>query len=340
MIERVWNGDGRLPRVMRSALAPLGAAYDMAMRLRRRLYDAGVLPSHAPELPVVSIGNLTVGGTGKTPFAAWVASRLRERARPAILLRGYGRDEVAVHERLNPGIPVIANADRVAGVREAGRAGADVVVADDAFQHRRLRRTADIVLLSVEQLQRPRRVLPAGPWRETLGAADHADLLVFTRKSASADDARRVIASLELARGRPFAIVHLAHSVLVNPRDRSSMPLEHLRGRDVLAIAAIGEPDAFRRQLEAAGARVRLTMFRDHHEFTGADVAELAAAVPRSGLAVCTLKDAVKLDALWPGSSPLWYVSQQLVVDEGAEHLDLLLERVLNARAGTTTTAG
>lgn len=340
MIERIWSDRGGVMSVMRVALAPLGALYDIGMRLRRRLYDARVLPSHEPELPVLSIGNLTVGGTGKTPFAAWVATRLQQRARPAILLRGYGRDEVAVHARLNPGMPVIANADRLAGVRDAKRAGADVVVADDAFQHRRLRRTADIVLLSIEQLQRPRRVLPAGPWRESLGAADHADLLVFTRKSASADDARRTVAALGIGPGRPVAIVHLAPALLVNPRDQSSMPLGHLRGREVLAVAAIGEPDAFRRQLEAAGARVRLATFRDHHAFTAADVAELAAGVPRSGLAVCTLKDAVKLDALWPGSSPLWYVSQQLVVDEGAEHLDQLLERVLDARAGTTTTAG
>ena len=143
-------------------------AYGAAMRARHGLYDSGALPSASPELPVLSIGNLTVGGTGKTPVAAWVAGQLRSRSRPAILLRGYGGDEVHVHARLNPGIPVIANADRVAGVRQALAQGADVVVADDAFQHRQLRRTADVVLVSVEQMLRPRRLLPAGPWREPL----------------------------------------------------------------------------------------------------------------------------------------------------------------------------
>lgn len=340
LVERIWGDRGGALTVVRAALAPLGAAYAAAMRARRRLYDAGVLPSYTPELPVISVGNLTVGGTGKTPVSAWVASRLRERAHPAILLRGYGKDEVDVHAMLNPGVPIVANADRVAGVRQAKQAGADVVVADDAFQHRRLRRVADVLLLSVEQLQRPRRVLPAGPWREPLAAAVSADLLVFTRKSASVDDARRAAASVRAMVPVPHAIVHLVPAALVDARTRESRPIETLRDRDVLAVAAVGEPDVFRTQLEQQGARVQLIPFRDHHEFTAADASRIAARAPAGGLVVCTLKDAVKLASLWPASSPLWYVSQQLVVDEGAEHLNQLLDRVLNARDGTTITAG
>jgi tetraacyldisaccharide-1-P 4'-kinase len=105
----------------------------------------------------------------------------------------------------------------------------------------------------------------------------------------------------------------------------------------VLAVAAIGEPDAFREQLEALGARVQLSAFRDHHRFTDAEVRSLALAAPADGLVVCTLKDAVKLGGRWPGPSRLWYVSQQLVVDQGAEHLDRLMSRALNARAAATT---
>lgn len=344
LVERIWNDRGGALSVIRALLAPLGAAYGAGMRVRRRLYEAGVLPSHAPGLPVLSVGNLTVGGTGKTPVAAWVASRLRARAHPAIVLRGYGTDEVAVHALLNPGVPVVANADRVAAVREAKRAGADVVVADDAFQHRRVQRVADMLLLSVEQLQRPRRVLPAGPWRESLAAAASADLLVYTRKSASVEDARRAAAVVSAAMGaairQPHAIVHLVPSAVVDARTQESRPLDVLRGRDVLAVAAIGEPDAFRSQLAAAGARVDLMPFRDHHAFTAEDASRIAGRIPSGGLVVCTLKDAVKLAPLWPASPPLWYVSQQLVVDEGAEHLNQLLDRVLSARDGTTTTAG
>jgi len=340
MVDRLWHSREPLAGIARAALAPLSVAYAATMRARRRLYDAGILASEAAELPVISIGNLTVGGTGKTPVSAWIAGRLRDRARPAVLLRGYGDDEPRVHERLNPGMPVIVNADRLAGVRQARQAGADVVVADDAFQHRRMRRTADVVLLSVEQLGRSRRVLPAGPWRESIDAVAQADLVVLTRKAASLDEARAHAAAIATKHARPAAIVHIGPGALVNVADESVMTLDALRGRDVLAVAGVGEPDAFRLQLGQLGAGVRLAAFRDHHRYTAADVAALAARVPAGGLVVCTLKDAVKLAALWPPSSPLWYVSQHLVVDEGAEHLNHLLDRVLATRAGAATTAG
>src|SRR3954470_7648563 len=116
------------------------------------LYDAGWLPAAATSIPAVSIGNLTVGGTGKTPIAAWVARGLALRgAHPAVILRGYGDDEPLVHARLNPDIPVVTGADRVVTVNEAARRGADIAVLDDAFQHRRVQRMADLVLVSADR---------------------------------------------------------------------------------------------------------------------------------------------------------------------------------------------
>src|SRR5690242_15793153 len=98
------------------------------------LYDTGVFASHDPAIPAVSVGNVTVGGTGKTPVAAWIATELVERgARPAIVLRGYGDDEPLVHARLNPNVPVIVAADRVAGIAQARDTGATIAVLDDAF---------------------------------------------------------------------------------------------------------------------------------------------------------------------------------------------------------------
>lgn len=338
-VERVWH-DQRPPyAAVRAVLSPLGVAYGLAMRARRALYDRGLLRSLAPGVPVISVGNLTVGGTGKTPVAAWLAGKLRVRATPAVVLRGYGADEVEVHRRLNPGVTVIASPDRLAAVREARRAGADVVVADDAFQHRRLRRSADIVLLSVEQWRGPRHCLPAGPWREPVQAARLADLVIVTRKSASAEDARVVGDSLT-AEGHRVAVVRLLPEALIDARSGARAPLDDVRGRHVLAIAGIGNPAAFADQLTLSGARVELAAFRDHHTYTASEAARLAARVPVGGLAICTLKDAVKLAALWPASSPLWYVSQHVVVEKGAEHVDELLERVLATRAGPTNTAG
>ncbi|MEX2180136.1 MAG: tetraacyldisaccharide 4'-kinase [Gemmatimonadaceae bacterium] len=341
IVEDVWFGRSAVASAARVALWPLSVAYGLAVAGRNRLYDAGLLASRVPVLPVVSVGNLTVGGTGKTPVSAWIAGRLAERARTAVVLRGYGDDEVEVHARLNPAIPVVANADRFQAVREAQRRGAEIAVLDDAYQHRRIRPTVQVLLVSAEQLARPRRLLPAGPWREALTAARRAHLIVITRKSAgagAADDARQLV--LAATPGIPTTVVHLAPADLRSLRGGASLALERLRGAAVLAIAAIGEPDSFHRQLEALGAVVTMRAFRDHHAFSDAEMASLAAQAPADGLVVCTLKDAVKLDSRWPAPSRLWYLSQQLVVERGEDAMNSLLERALQARASAATFAG
>ena len=340
LVERIWFGDDAAATVGRAALWPLSLAYGGTMRLRARLYDTGLLPSEAPALPAISVGNLTVGGTGKTPLAAWLAGELASRARPAIVLRGYGGDEVEVHRRLNPGVPIIANPDRVEAIAQASQAGAEIVVLDDAFQHRRVARQADVVVLSAEQMLRPRRLLPAGPWREPLSALRRADLVIVTRKSSNID---RAADAAQLARivapDVPIAIVHLAPKALASATDGETAPLDRLRGAPAVAIAAIGEPQLFRAQLAALGAQVSLAAFRDHHRFTDREIAALARQAG-NGLALCTLKDAVKLAGRWPGPSRLWYVSQQLVVDQGAEHVTRLINRVVTARAAAAPSAG
>jgi tetraacyldisaccharide 4'-kinase len=210
-VERLWFSPDLAARAARAALTPLELLYGGAVALRGRLYDAGVLATHAAPIPALSVGNLTVGGTGKTPVSAWLAGELAERgARPAIVLRGYGSDEPLVHRILNPGMTVVASPDRVAGVERAAASGCDVAVLDDAFQHRRSARTADAVLVSTERWSETRHLLPAGPWREPLSALRRASLAIVTRKSASLDDARRVAERVKRAAGGiATAIVHL-----------------------------------------------------------------------------------------------------------------------------------
>ncbi len=337
-IERVWFGSGGAAAVARAALWPASAVFGIVTGARRALYDAGLLRTETAVLPCLSVGNLTVGGTGKTPVSAWLAQRLSANARVAIVLRGYGGDEAEVHRRLNPAIPVVALADRVTAVHMAKAAHASLVVLDDAYQHRRVSRVADVVLLSVEQLLRPRRLLPAGPWRERLGAARSASLIVLTRKSASAADVRTALAVVANALpGLPTAVVHLAPRTLELANGRGSKQASALEGQRVLAIAAIGEPGLFRDQLSALGANVTLAPFRDHHAFGPDDVRDLLA-LAGDGMAVCTLKDVVKLAPLWPASRELWYLSQQVTVEQGGEQIDRLcqhlLERVPPATAG------
>lgn len=344
VVQRIWFAQDAVAAVARAALWPLERTYAGVVATRQLLYDTHVLPVRAAAVPTITVGNLTVGGTGKTPVAAWIAARLRERARPAIVLRGYGDDEIEVHRRLNPAVPVIAAADRAMGIEKAAREhDADLAVLDDAFQHRRVARIADVVLVSAEQVLRGRRLLPAGPWREPLRAAARADLVILTVKSAGSEEVRRAAEVVRAAASEvPMMRIRLTPYELVDANDpRNRRALGELRGKRVHAIAAIGEPELFAQQLRALGADVFLTAFPDHHAFSDADVAELAqsAASTQVAFTAVTLKDAVKLAARWPAQDRLWYVSQQLQVEQGQEHIDRLLQRVLDARNARATTS-
>lgn len=330
-IERAWAADGFAAR----ALAPLSWLFAAGTGLRNALYDIGLLRSVRLPLPSVSVGNLSVGGTGKTPVAAWVAQELvRLGARPAIVMRGYGADEPLVHRRLNPDVPVIVNPDRVAGAAEAVRRGATVVVLDDAFQHRRARRDLDLVLVAAEQ-GAARRLLPAGPLREGPRALRRAAMLLVTRKTATLADAETVAAEWTgFAGAPPSGVLALAPDALRDARDAAAAPQElaTLRGRRVLAISAIGAPLAFAGQLAALGAVVTQAPFPDHHAFDARDAAVLAERAAAVDVAVCTLKDAVKLAPLWPRfAPPLWYLSQAVVVERGAAPLLEALQRLIAA---------
>ena len=334
-IERLWYGADTSARVGRALLAPASALFAAAARARAILYDAGLLASHPLALPALSVGNLSVGGTGKTPIAAFLARTLRERGRrPAIVTRGYGDDEPLVHAHLNPDVPVVVAADRVEGARRASALGADVVVLDDAFQHRRARRTIDVVLVSADRWRAGLRVLPAGPLREPPTALRRASLVLITRKAVPVDAAQAV--EQWVAREAPhvpIATVHLALGDLLAWGSADRCAIGALRGRSVLAVAAVGDPSAFAAQLEAAGARVRLRAFRDHHRFTAADARELAHEGAAHDLVVCTLKDAVKLGALWPTGAPtLWYPSQDIILERGADALARSLDLLIPLR--------
>lgn len=343
LTERLWFAGGVGARAARLALAPLEGVYRGVVAARGALYDAGVIRARGTAIPAVSVGNLSVGGTGKTPVAAWLAGRLRERgARPAIVLRGYGEDEPLVHRVLNPGVPVIVAPDRVEGTVRARAAGADVAVLDDAFQHRRARRVADVVLLSADRWSGRPRLLPAGPWREPLGALRRATVAVVTRKAASPERAAEVEAAIaSVVPGLPVCTVHLVPMALVSLDGEDRLSLGALDGVAVRVLVAVGDPDAFLRQLAAQGARVSAEVRPDHHHFSDDEIAAFARSVPRDGMAVCTLKDAVKLTGRWPaGAGPLWYVSQHVVVERGGSAIETVIDSTLRARPEQPTNAG
>ncbi len=342
-IERVWYGHGTVAAAARATLVPFERVYGAVVGLRDILYDAGLLPTHEPALPAVSIGNLTVGGTGKTPIAAWVAQGLAARgARPAIVMRGYGDDEPAVHRALNPTYPVIVDDDRTAGVAEAARVGATVAVLDDAFQHRKTRRAADMVLVSADRWSGSRRMLPAGPFREPLRALRRATLIVVTRKVASDETVARVHETLaRIVAGIPRVSVRLSADGLVRVGGDDRAPMSALAGQKVWAVAAIGDPASFVRQLEDSGARVHATIFPDHHKFQDHEIVHFVSRIPAGAWAICTLKDAVKLESRWPRQGPpLWYVSQLVTVERGVGGLERVLDDLVRLRPRMTPTAG
>jgi tetraacyldisaccharide 4'-kinase len=342
--QRIWFGDGIGARAARVALVPLSTLYDGVITARNALYDRGLLSEEEVAIPTVSVGNLSVGGTGKTPVAAWMASELLARdARPAVVLRGYGGDEALVHTRLNPGVPVIVSPDRARGVERAADAGRDVAVLDDAFQHRRAARTEDVVLVSADRWREPLRTLPAGPWREGLAALERASLVIVTRKAAPPDEALALMRRLAPStRSGDGAVLALPLGGLREVHGQRTLPVERMRGEDILVIAGVGDPDALEAQLRAARARADLAVFRDHHHFTSADVKRLYARAEGRQWVACTLKDAVKLQDLWPREGHrLWYFSQRVEVEHGSGVIAAMLQRLLDARRPTTpATAG
>ena len=343
VIERIWRGDDVASRLAAAALAPLGWSFSAIVAARNALYDHGLARALDGGIPALSVGNLSVGGTGKTPVAAWAAARLAESgARPAIVMRGYGRDEPLVHARLNPAIPVIADADRVRGISAARAAGADCAILDDAFQHRRARRVADWVLVGAEQWRDGQRLLPAGPMREPVGSLARARVVVVTRKTDSIESAERLARALAAhVPGGAWAVCHLAPHGLVDVATGAERPLDWLPGRRVLAVAAIGAPGLFFDQLRALGADITPVALPDHHAFAGPEAQALASRGAAFDAVVCTLKDAVKLGPLWPRAAPApWYVSQHAVVERGRPALEATIDAVLAARTASQPTPG
>ena len=331
-LERVWTGDSLAHHAARAALMPFEAVFRGIVAARGAMYDRGILPVEKGSIPAISVGNLTVGGTGKTPVAAWIASRLSAAGKePAIVLRGYGGDESVVHKTLNPSVRVFVTADRAQGISMAARSGARSVVLDDAFQHRRAARDIDIVLISADDWTASHRLLPAGPYREPFSALRRASLVMITRKTASDEKVREVERAVRrTAPAAMIAVAKLQISELVSwsdPEERFDLGV--LDGKSVLAIAGVGNPEAFFAQVEGTGANVTRRRFPDHHAYGSGDIKSLTDAASGYDYVLCTLKDAVKLGPQWPaGAVPLWYVSLSVIVESGGAAIDEIISRL------------
>lgn len=322
-------------RILSVALAPLEWLYASGVALRDRAYERNWLQSESVPIRTLAVGNLTVGGTGKTPLTAWLANDLRERGRrPAIVLRGYGGDEVQVHRQLNPDVPVYATPDRVAGARQANADGCDIAVLDDAFQHRAIRRDADIVLIATEDWTATPRLLPRGPWREPLSALRRASIVIVVRKTAAAKRARDV--AEELVRripGLPTVRIQIGLSGLARLRAEGTLePARDIDGfRARLGFAGVARPELVRRQLEMVGAQLEaFRAFPDHHRYDRRELDEIRRV---GSPVVTTLKDAVKVGPKLAESLDLYVALQEIRWESGRERVESLLEE-MSGRGG------
>jgi len=310
-LTKLWYGADSGP----SLLQPLAWLYGAIIYLRRRAYSRGWLTSHRVGKPVVVVGNLTVGGTGKTPLVIWLARQLVARGlQVGIVSRGYGgsvRNEPRLvgetsswqHVGDEPvllahatGCATVVGRDRVAAARTLVARGVDVILSDDGLQHLRLARTCELVVIDGSRGFGNSRVLPAGPLREPISRLAAVDLVVVNGAAE-----HRSLQSLESLNPKAVRMTLLPGAAVRVAAQAERRRLEDFRGQPVHGVAGIGNPERFFRDLRGHGLEVIEHPFPDHHAFTPGDVT-FAADFP----VLMTEKDAVKCVAF--AHPRLWFV--------------------------------
>ncbi len=314
---------GKRKDVLTFLLAPflylLSLLYGMIVRLTCFGYYRGILPGYKSKIKVISVGNITLGGTGKTPFVKYLAQALSGSGRKVVILsRGYGMDEVRFLEAALAGIKVFTGRDRIRKVKEIERdCPCDVIILDDGFQHWRLKRDLDIVLLNSREYLGNRRLIPGGILREPASSLRRAGVVVLSK----ADLAENLgLIKEELRRINPSALVlessHLPHGL--SGIDGEVLELGALKGREVCLLSGIADPDSFARMMINLGARVALDLrYPDHYCYkeqdtrdivnkcrdrkldtivtTEKDLPRLPPAIREAGLTVLVLKIELKI---------------------------------------------
>ncbi len=315
--------------------------YTAAVRWRNRRFDRRAAKVHRVAVPVVSVGNLTLGGTGKTPLVEWLAGFLgRQGVRVAVVSRGYGAranrpNDEALELRLSlPDVPHVQNPDRVAAAEEAIRTfGCQTILLDDGFQHRRLGRDLDIVLLDASEPFGFGHVFPRGTLREPIEGLRRADVVAVSRADLL-DDAGRAELRKTIDRHAPRAVyaemIHAPRGLISGSGGQA--PLDFVGGRSVAAFCGIGNPAGFRHTLAACGCHVAgFREFADHHHYAPADLDALAAWARQLGASaiVCTRKDLVKLSVDSLGGRPLWALRVAAEFVTGQAELESRLRALL-----------
>lgn len=349
-VERLWDATGVMARVGRLLLTPAAGLYAAGIGVRNAAYGAGVLRSRAAAVRTVSVGNVRVGGTGKTPLTRWLAERVHARGVPVVVLtRGYGGTERTPHVvgdgarvestvarsgdeavmlARTSGVPVVAGADRSAAATLAvERFAPRLLLCDDAFQHRALRRDLDLVLVDAGERGGLGRLLPVGPLREPLRALRRAHVLLVRERDAASEPPAPLTPRQRVLR------VRFAPRALVQPAGAGwlEIGLAALAGQRVLAVSGVARPAPLYRTLREWEAElVHVLEYPDHHPYGARDWQAIASAAKDVDMIVTTEKDLVKLEAFPFARGKLLALRLGVEVEDG----DDLVTAVIGDRAG------
>ena len=331
--------------LLRFLLRAASVGYSLAIGLRNFLYSVRWLKIYSADAVVISIGNITTGGTGKTPLVIWLCNQIISDYQCTILTRGYKTgaqeaeqftDEPAIYAESCPEVKVIVNPDRVAGAEEAAiKFGTKVLIMDDGFQHRRLTRDLDIVTIDATRPFGYGRMLPAGLLREPVSSLKRADAIVITRCDQIAENELCEIEEKLQLINPDMVITRSIHApAYVESIDNKEINLEQLKGKKIFAFCGIGNPRSFLSTVKKAGAElVGSKIFNDHHHYTKscmADIFEQAGRL-KADLILTTQKDQNKITR--PVSSkaeiPLAYIGIEIKFLSGEEKLRGLIEKTL-----------
>ena len=332
---------GVLPGLLRLGLLALSVPYRLVVALRNALYDRKLLAARSIGAKVICVGNLTTGGTGKTPFVEYLARYLLSRSKKVVILRrGYGGrpgepdDETRLLGENLPDVPRVTGADRVAcGLAACEKYAADVVVMDDGFQHRRLARDLDVVTIDATLPFGYGYVLPRGLLRESPAALRRAHIAVITRsKLVKPDELSRLEGRIQ-ALAPEVLILHAAEELLSLQDLRGNIrPLKAVSGHPVVAFSGLGNPEGFRGTLAALSAHpAAFLVFDDHHRYTPEDLeaVDAAADAQNAEFILTTQKDRVKLPADFPWRHEVLVLRIATRITRGEEAFHRLIEKIL-----------
>jgi tetraacyldisaccharide 4'-kinase len=335
-------------------LLPFSWIYCGIVKLRNRCYDRGLFRIFKADVPVISVGNITAGGTGKTPFVEYLIRYFLQRGiRVALISRGYKRKSsgpVAIQaggiDRGNarmigdepyqmagkfPHAVVIVDANRARAAKAAvDEYRAQVIILDDGFQHRKLARDLDIVMIDSKSSLTEMRYLPAGYKRESVESLTRADLIAYTSIATDTKTATQPVIGKA-----PSITVAFKPKALICLHERKKLSPDQISGKKVLAFCGIGNPASFNRTLESLGTKiVKMMAFPDHHFYSNTDIQKIRSAYEEGkfDFVITTEKDAARLDPvlldMLPPDASL-YLEIEAVMSEGREVLEAMLETIL-----------